>query len=159
MTRIATRTGSRLGLQALLTLLLVAVLAIPAMAHDAHMNYGIDAISITSAPRTTLGRAMVKGTVTCSKTTSGVEIYSGVRQVAGLTNTIWGDGWGTIRCVAGKKVPFSVTVTPEQGKFVGAKALVWAYAEKSFYSYNEDTGEEHYYYDFAGAEREMNLTK
>ncbi len=41
-------------------------------------------------------------------------------------------------------------------KFVGAKALVWAYAEKSF---NEYTGEEHYHYDFAGAEREMNLTK
>jgi len=159
MTRIATRTGSRLGLQILIALLLVAALAVPAMAHYGTANLGIDAIGITSATRISLGRAVVKGTVTCSKTTSGVWVNARVRQTVGRTTTIRGSGGTTIRCVAGTKVPYSVTVTPNSGKFAGGKALVSANASKEFYSYNENTGEEHYHWDGAGTTREMKLTK
>ena len=115
MAHIVTRMDSLLGLRILLALLLVAALAVPAMAHDSKVDYGIQAIGITSAQRTTLGRVAVKGTVTCSKTTSGVGVGAYVQQVAGRTNTIRGEGYGTIRCVAGTKVPFSVLVTPEYG--------------------------------------------
>ncbi len=83
MAQIAIRTGSRLGLRILIALMLVAVLAVPAMAHEGKVDLGIQATTITSATRITLGRVVVKGTVTCSKTTSGVGVYAGVRQVAG----------------------------------------------------------------------------
>ncbi len=157
MTGIVTRTGSRLGVGILIALMLVAVLAVPAMAHEGKVDLGIQATTITSATRITLGRVVVKGTVTCSKTTSGVGVYAGVRQVAGRTNTIYGEGGGTIRCVAGTKVPFSVTVTPEQGKFVGGNALVEAAAYKEVYSETYDSW--HYHYDFAVTEREMKLSR
>ncbi len=49
MTRITTRTGSRLGIGILTALMLAAMLAIPAMAHDTKVDYGIQAITITSA--------------------------------------------------------------------------------------------------------------
>ena len=159
MTGIATRTGSRLGIGILISLMLIAMLAIPAMAHDAKVDFGIQAITITSAQRTTLGRVAVKGTVTCSKTTSGVGVGAYVRQVAGRTDTIRGEGYRTIRCVAGTKVPFSVTVTPDEGKFVGGKALVQAEASKVVESFNEETGVYHFHYDFAVTEREINLTR
>ncbi len=168
MTGIATRTGSRLGLQILLALLLAAVLAIPAMAHYGKVNFGIDAVGITSATRISLGRVTVKGTVTCSKTTSGVQVGASVRQVAGRTNSVYGEsGYSeysgengpTIRCVAGTKVPFSMTITPYSGKFVGGNALVSAIAHKDFWSYNEETDEYHYHWDSARIEREMKLTR
>lgn len=159
MTGITTRTGSRLGFRILLALLLVAVLAVPAMAHYGKANLGIDAVGITSATRITLGRVVVKGTVTCSKTTSGVGVGAIVRQVAGRTNTVQGHGGRVVRCVAGTKVPFSVTVMAEQGKFVGGKALVGAYAYKEVESYNPETDAWHYHWDEAYTEREMKLTK
>ncbi len=101
----------------------------------------------------------MKGTVTCSKTTSGVGVWAYVQQVAGRTNTIRGEGYRTIRCVARTKVPFSVTVTPDEGKFVGGKTLVQADASKVVESYNEETDVYHWHYDFAFTEREMNLTR
>ncbi len=159
MTRIITRTGSRLGLRILLALMLVAVLAAPAMAHGGKVNYGIDAVGITSATRITLGRVVVKGTVTCSKTTSGVGVGAIVRQVAGRTNTVEGHRGGLVRCVAGTNVPFSVTVMAEQGKFVGGKALVEAYAYKEVESYNPETDAWHYHWDEAYTEREMKLAR
>ncbi len=159
MTRIATRTGSRLGLQILIALLLVAALAVPAMAHYGTANLGIDAIGITSATRISLGRAVVKGTVTCSKTTSGVGVNARVRQTVGRTTTIRGGGYGTIRCVAGTKVPFSITVTPNSGKFAGGNALVSANAYKEVETYNRETDEWHYHWDGASTTREMKLTK
>ncbi len=157
MTRIAIRTASRLGLQILIPLLLVAVLAVPAMAHEGKVNFGIDAVGITSAKRISLGRVVVKGTVSCSRTTSGVELYVGVQQIAGRTNTIRGDAFDVIRCVAGTKVPFSFTITPEAGKFVGGNALVEAVAYKEVYSETYDSW--HYHYDFAVTEREMKLSR
>jgi len=170
MTGIATRTGSRLGLQILLALLLAAALALPAMAHEGKVDFGIQATTITSATRISLGRVVVKGTVTCSKTTSGVWVGASVRQVAGRTNTIYGqtgyseDGYyeggrniPTIRCVAGTKVPFSLTITPYSGKFVGGNALVSADAYKEVYTETETSW--HYHWDGASIEREMKLTR
>ena len=175
MTGTATRTGSRLGLQTLLALLLTAALALPAMAHYGKVNHGVDAVGVTSATRISLGRVVVKGTVACSKTTSGVWIGASVQQVAGRTNTIYGEsgysenyggggpgGGGdfpTIRCVAGTKVPFSLTITPFYGKFVGGSALVSAIAYKETWSYNRETDQEHYHWDSARIEREMKLTR
>lgn len=159
MAGITTRTGSRLGFRILLALLLVAVLAVPAMAHYGRAGLGIDAIGITSATRISHGRAVVKGTVTCSKTTGGVEVWAGVRQVAGRTNTVSGYGGRIIRCVAGTKVPFSVTVTAEQGKFVGGNALVQAGAYKEVESYNPETDAWHYHWDETYTEREMKLSR
>ena len=157
MTGIVTRTGSRLGLRILIALLLVAVLAVPAMAHEGRANLGIDAVGITSATRITLGRAVVKGTVTCSKTTSGVQVGAFVQQPAGRTNTVYGEGYRTIRCVAGTKVPFSLTVTPYNGKFVGGNALVGAGAYKEVYTETNESW--HYHWDEAYTERVMKLTK
>lgn len=157
MALIATMTSSRLAIRMLLALLLTAALAIPAMAHEGKVDFGIDAVTITSATRITLGRVAVKGTVTCSKTTSGVDVYASVRQVAGRTNTISGEGYGTVRCVAGTKLPFSVLVTPEQGKFVGGSALVSADAYKEVYTETETSW--HYHWDGASTEREMKLTR
>ncbi len=159
MTRIVIRTGPRLGIRVLIALLLVALLAVPAMAHEGKVNFGIEAISITSANRITLGRVVVKGTVSCSKTTRGVEVGASVRQVASRTNTISAEGSGWIRCVAGTKVHFSVVVTPEYGKFVGGNALVEAYAYKSVWWENEETGEWHDHWDAASTAREMKLTR
>ncbi len=154
------KTLSRLTLPLASALLLLVLAVSGAAAHyDGKVNLGIDAVSITSATRTSLGDVIVKGTVTCSKTTSGVDVYSTVRQVAGRTNTIRGEGGGTIRCVAGKKIPFSATVEPEYGKFVGGKAVVSVGAYKEFWSYNEDTGEEHYHYDSAYTRQEMKLSR
>ncbi len=157
MTGIATRTGSRLAFWILIALLLLASTAIPAAAHSGTANLGIDAVGITSVTRITLGRVALKGTVTCSKTTSGVNVWAGVRQVAGRTNTVSGENYRTIRCVAGTKVPFSMTITPEQGKFVGGNALAWAHAEKYVYWETDETWHDHY--DSASTERVVKLTK
>ncbi len=151
---------------------MAAALALPAMAHYGRVNFGIDAVGITSATRTTLGRVVVKGTVTCSKTTSGVQVFASVQQVAGRTNTVYGEtgyseggygggGYGqnipTIRCVAGTKVPFSLTITPYNGKFVGGDALVRANASKYVYYDTETSWHEHW--DSASTERVMKLTR
>ena len=159
MTPTAMRTGSRFGIGILMALLLPAVLVAPAGAHSSKVNFGIDAIGITSATRITLGRVVVKGMVTCSKTTGGIGVNARVRQVAGRTTTIRGGGNTTIRCVAGTKVPYSITVTPRSGKFVGGNALVSASAYKETWSYNEVTDEEHYHWDGASIERDMKLSR
>ena len=127
------------------------------MAHEGRADLDIDAVGITSATRITLGRAVVKGTVTCSKTTGGVAVGASVRQVAGRTTTVAGRGGTTIRCVAGTKVPFSMTITPEQGKFVGGDALVWADAYKEVYWDTNETW--HYHWDSASIAQVMKLTK
>ncbi len=153
------KTLSRLTLPLASALLLLGLAVSAAAAHEGKVNMGIDAVSLTSATRTSIGDVIVKGTVTCSKTTSGVTVYTTVRQVAGRTNTIWGEDEGTIRCVAGKKLPFSATVEPGWGKFVGGKAVVSARVEKEFWSYNDETDEHHSHYDYALVRQEMKLTR
>ncbi len=154
---IAIKTSARLTTYVLIALMAAAVLVTPAGAHDDKVNFGIDAIGITSTTRITLGRVVVSGTVTCSKTTGGIGVNARVRQVLGRTTTIRGGGNTTIRCVAGTKVPYSITVTPRSGKFAGGNALVSASAYKETWSYNEETDEEHYHWDGASTEREMKL--
>jgi hypothetical protein len=148
---------SRIGLALASTALLVALLAAPAAGHEGRTDLGIDAVGVSSATRITLGRVVVRGAVTCSKTARGVWTNASVRQVAGRTNTVSGSGSRSISCVAGQRVPFSITITPRAGKFVGGKAVVSASAYRDFYTENNETW--HYHWDSASTARVMKLTR
>jgi hypothetical protein len=143
----------------LVGVVLAVLVAAPVAAHYGRVDLGVDAISLTSATRTDTGGVKVAGAVTCSKTTSGVWVGVSVRQVVGRTKTIRGSGGSSIRCLAGQKVPYSVTVMPRSGKFAGGHALVSAGAGKSVYYYDRETEREHYHWDSAWTRQEMQLKR
>ena len=129
----------------------------PAAAHDARVDLGIDAVTINSAERDRMSNVIVRGTVTCSQNRAGVGVGASVRQVIGRTTTIRAGGWSSVRCVAGRKVGFAMTLVPRSGKFAGGFATVSATAWKDIYWETRDTW--HWHYDSASTVQTMKLTR
>lgn len=68
------------------------------------------------------GLITVSGTMTCSEDFD-VETYAVVRQTVGRF-TIHGGFWDVTGCTSGDEVPWTVTVSGENGKFSGGRATV-----------------------------------
>ncbi len=80
-------------------------------------------ISDSGSVNTRTGVATVRGSVTCN-TNGWINLGGELRQNLGRTVTIRGNFYTNIDCTAGAPVSWSVTVTPQSGKFAGGSAVV-----------------------------------